>query len=481
MIKEVFDIVKILGGAVTKGDPTEQRRFEQSTQILGHLTNKSNSIAKMASKRVYNYPVVITNAFGDDVETAFKIVKYAESVFAYFLLMSVGLEPVIQPGGKISMYLNQFSAEDMDRLAKEGIRLEIDLEKSGAYTTIPQSVEEGLYRESCAVYQRPSIKKWDRTIPSRDILTDSLVQSTEYVNKRNLDIEWNESGTFVVDSTTGKYYDRERLVETDKDGWWTDPDTGKRHRSFNYAQGRIDMSHVGVPSPVAEKGIGQFGKSVEGRMGKSLPTSITVNLYAGTHCVPITLGVKAIPHFIDSDEMQGIFKRIVDDGRLLSKIIKLRSGEISFFKDFLLGWDQIKSDQEFFQKVGRHSWYRKLLDRKINSKYKGLLGLKASIKQFLKEENILPTVTLVTTVNEISDAISYPYLEAVKKNKITKIVDSLMLLALIVYDPDRDLIHCHFNGITHPYIIPIKDLKGDKESDTVKLIESMSKLMMKSY
>lgn len=472
MIKEVFDIVKILGGALTQGDEKKKREFEQSAQILGHLTNKSNSIAKMASKRVYNYPVVVTNAFGDDVETAFKIIKYAESVFAYFLLMSVGLEPVIQPGGKISMYLNQFSAEDMDRLAKEGIRLEIDLEKSGAYTTIPQSVEEGLYRESCVVYKRPSIKKWDRTIPSRDILTDSLVKSSE-------EVKWNDKDVFVPDNTTGEFFDRDTLQQVDEDGYYFVPGGNSRHQSRNYGQGRIEKAFT--PSDLAEKGIGQFGKSVEGRMGKSLPTSITVNLYAGTHCVPITLGVKAIPHFIDSDEMQGIFKRIVDDGRLLSKIIKLRSGEISFFKDFLLGWDQIKSDQEFFQKVGRHSWYRKLLDRKINSKYKGLLGLKASIKQFLKEENILPTVTLVTTVNEISDAISYPYLEAVKKNKITKIVDSLMLLALIVYDPDRDLIHCHFNGISHPYIIPIKDLKSDKESDTVKLIESMSKLMMKSY
>lgn len=475
MIKEIFDITKLIGGLITGGDEKKKKQFQQSAQLFAHLADKTDSIARTASKRIYNYPVVVTNAFGDDTETAFKIIKYAESVFAYFLLMSLGMEPVLEQG-TISLRLAQYSAEDLNKLEKEGIKLEIDLTKSGAYTSIPQSIEESLYQESCKVYATPSIKKWDRFPSTNDFLSLSLIKKGE---RSEEDIKWNEKGTFVQDNTTGEFFDRDTLQQVDENGYYFVPGGQQRHQSHNYGQGRIDTTFV--PSNLAEKGIGQFGKSVEQRMNKSLPTSITVNLYVGTHCVPMTLGVKAIPHFIDSDEMQGIFRRLIDDGKLLSKIIRLRSGEITFFKDFLLGWDQIKSDQEFFQKMGRHSWYRKLLDRKLNSKYKGLLGLKASIKQFLKEQNILPTVTLVTTVNEISDAISYPYLEAVKKGKITKIVDSLMLLALIVYDPDRDLIHCHFNGINHPYIIPIKDLKSDKESDTVKLVEAMSKLMMKSY
>lgn len=467
MIKEIFDITKLIGALITGGDDKKKKQFEQSAQLFAHLADKTNSIAKMASKRIYNYPVVVTNAFGDDVETAFKIVKYAESLFAYFLIMSIGMEPVLEKG-EISLYLGKFAAEDMDRLRNEGIELKIDLNKSGAYTSIPQSIEETLYKESCKEYASPSIKKWDRFDSTKDFLSLSLIKKESYSQEaNNQDPFLNLS---LLNSNAGNQ---------------TSTGNTNGNNSTAYVGGPMipatNANQKGAPLEDLRSIKNEFAKSIEQRMNKSIPTAITINLYINEHSIPMTLGVKAIPHFIDSDEMQGIFKRLVDDGKLLSKIIRLRSGEISFFKDFLLGWDQIKSDQEFFQKVGRHSWYRKLLDRKLNSKYKGLLGLKASIKQFLKEQNILPTVTLVTTVNEISDAISYPYLEAVRKNKITKIVDSLMLLALIVYDPDRDLIHCHFNGISHPYIIPIKDLKSDKESDTVKLVEAMSKLMMKSY
>lgn len=483
MIKELFDLGSLIG-SIFKSDK-EKKNIQTSGYLLSQIAGKSNSIAKMASKTIHNYPVVITNAFGDDVTTAFKILKYAESVFAYFLIMSIGLEPKVDnAGNSIAIHLNRFSAEDWDAIEKLGkIRIEIDLNNSGSVSNYTETSLEELYRNASQDYydHTTKIKKWDRVYAREDIL-DSIKYEEETV----------KDGYEFTPGATGRYYDTETKRETNDQGIYIDrrgnaiqnPNKpGTFIYASNWEEGSLKEKTKVVAKDVLElRKLDKFCDSIDKRMGKSLPTTFTVNFYIGEQVTPVTLSAKAIPHFIDSEEMKGIFKRVTADERLSIKLIRLRTGEISFFKDFLLSWNQIKSDQEFFQRVGRHSWYRKLLDRKLNSKTKGLLGLIDGLKQFLNKQTILPTVTLVTTTNEISDAISYPYLEAVRKGQITKIIDSLMLLALIVYDPDREVVHCHFNGIPHAYIIPVKDLKEKSDkSDVTEILESMNKLMMKSY
>lgn len=486
MIKELVELGTMIGSSFMKKHYTEnvKKDIAKSGYLMSQIAGKSNSIAKMASKTIHNYPVVITNAFGDEIDTAFKIVKYAESVFAYFLIMSIGLEPKIDnAGNSIAIHLSRFSAENWEKLSKESkIKMEIDLKKSGSYSPLDQYTLEELYENSIKEYAtcKDQLKKWDYIRSSEDIL-DDIKYETETV----------ADGKEFTAGSTGKYYDTDTLREVDRNGIYIKPNGTKIQDSNGqfiiakeYGEGEIKDKMKTVQKDVMEiTSLDHACKNLEKKIGKSLPTTFTVTLYVGEHKTPVTLSTKAIPHFIESDEMKGIFKRIVDENSFGIKLIKLKTGEISFFKDFLLSWSQIKSDQEFFQRVGRHSWYRKLLDRKLNSRAKGLMGMIDAIKQFMNgKETVLPTVTLVTTTSEISDAMSYPYLDAVKKGKVTKIIDSLMLLALIVYDQDRNLIHCHFNGIEHPYMIQIKELKSEsKEDDMVKLMDTMTKLMMKSY
>lgn len=493
MIRELFDVVKIIGqiqnSKANQNVKDSINTLNNNKDLLSKLIGKSNSIARMASKRIYNYPVVISNAFGDNIETAFKILKYAESAFAYFLTISIGLEPVVNKDKTLSMHLSQFSSEQVDLNALDSMnpRIALRFTEESVWEVVPL---ENLYEKNSQVYvsSKEKIGKHDinYNFSQEDVLDRIKYEETTTYKPWVMEVEPQEN--------TGEFFEVNTGRRVDEDGYYIDRNgyqllDGKgnpilckgeiREGVLKYASD-VDTKQKDLEVPSAA--FNKFHESVEKRIGKSLPTSVTVDLYVGEHRIPISLAVKAIPHFIDSVEMKGMFKRCVEGERILSKIIRLRTGEISFFKDFLFNWKDIKEDQEFFQKMGRHPWYRKLLDKKINSTAKGIFGLINSLKNLLKDQNVLPTVTLVTTVNEISDAISFPYFDAVKRGKVQKILDSLMLLALIVYDQDRDVIHCHFNGIPHPYIIPIKDLSHKNEQDTmISLIESMGKLMMRSY
>lgn len=431
MIAELLSITKIAqnsSGIIQEGVGA----VAKSANVINHITGNVQSIASMAKKRIHEYPVVISNAFGDNAEAAFKISRYAESVFAYFLMMSMGIEPVVDKDKSISMHIARFGAEGQKIEYSSGFldgitpRLEVRC-KSEEISKEDAERYMRIYEADCKEYNTARDYK-RRYEESREAPIDDV-----FVNRKGTDLTAIQNKDEIVEIPHERDFGKDAL------------------------------------------------KSITEKFNKSLPTTITVDLYVEKHKIPINIAVKAVPHFIDSEEMSAIFRRCIESGKLLSKLIKLRTGEISFFKDFILNLKQIKEDQELYSRLQRHPWYRRILDRKIKSNVKGVVGLIQSLTKFTTDSNILPTISLVTTTNEISNAISYPYLEAVKTGKIAKIINSLMLLGLFVYDQDRELVHCHFGGIDTPYIIPLKDLTGKEVDKMDKFVEVMQSLMVKNY
>lgn len=449
------------GGIVKEGATAINNNKQAINQIFG----KAQTIASMAKKRIFDYPVVISNAFGDDIDAAFSIVRYAEASFAYFLLMSMNIDPVVENGNTISAHLGQFSSESID------MKINI-ISNNKNFSEEDLRILNEIYLNGLQDYQYSQDYKLYNA--SKEDLAERMRNSS--VITHNILIE--EQGT-------GNYFDRKSNQRVNEFGRFIDSNNneildnnGNPIQSTDYVEGKLE-ERSNMPDKLSSMNYDVLSK----RIGTSLPTTLTIDLYVGQHKIPVSLAVRAVPHFIPSDEMSDIFKRCVDDGKLLRKLIKLRTGEISFFKDFLLNLKQIEEDKQMYKKLERHPWFRKILDQKIRSNIKGISGLIKSINSLVKDGSYLPSLSLLTTANEISDAISYPFQEAIKKGKIEKILSKLMLLALFVYDQDREIVYAFFNGLKDPYILKLKDLNvtGNKQNDMEKFIASMTQLMVKNY
>lgn len=436
----------------------------QNRAAIAKLTGKAQSIASLAKKRINEYPVVISNAFGDDIDAAFKIARYAESAFAYFMLITIGMEPVVEKGNTISMHISQYGSESLFEKVEAVFNEAISSEQAIQY--------EMIYKEDQKEYKmaRDFVQF---NVTSREDITDRIHSNNQY-----------ERIEVITEHGTGRFYDRKTGREVDGNGAFLDEhgavildNQGRPVMSSDFTEGRVETL-TGLASDDLTHNL---HKSITDKFNKSLPTTFTVNLYVGQHKIPITLAVKAVPHFISSDEMQSIFKRCIDNGKLLSRLIRLKSGEISFFKDFILNLKQIEEDQKMYSKLERHPWWRLIQDRKTKSNIKGITSLIGSMNKFMTDSNILPTISLVTTANEISTAMSYPYLDAVKTGKVEKVLNKLMLLGLFVYDQDREIVYCHFNGIKAPYVIRLKDLTGKEKDSMDKFAEVMQTFMIKTY
>ena len=110
------------------------------------------------------------------------------------------------------------------------------------------------------------------------------------------------------------------------------------------------------------------------KLSDAAPTMIELKLklkgYESDFKIPIAL--KANPHFLRSDELAALFDSAIEDKRLLTRIVKLTSGEISFFKDFLFNIDRIKRDQKLYESFGQHPWYQQFMARKEKNRAKRL-------------------------------------------------------------------------------------------------------------
>lgn len=231
-------------------------------------------------------------------------------------------------------------------------------------------------------------------------------------------------------------------------------------------------------------------KKIEGKLSNAAPTMIELTLklkgYQSDFKVPIAL--KANPHFLRTDELGALFDSAIEDKRLLTRIVKLTSGEISFFKDFLFNLDRIKRDQKLYESFGQHPWYQQFVARKEKNKAKRLsllisaLANNNSIKQVMSAtSNYLPTASIVLSVDELERSTKMKFGFLMKNEKILwSVLNRLGLLSIGIYEPRTETFSFYFNGFKKPMIMRRKDLKcgGDGKSDQDKMMDTLN-LMLK--
>lgn len=423
---------------------------EDQDAAAKRLMGKVESIASMAKKSIMEYPVIVSYQLADSKDTVYKIIKTLELYYAQFTMMSAGLNPVVNRGS-IGAHLGRFAGEDLKAFATEnigGIILKdvCDITEIKNSINIPVNVSIDGNKKFGFNLDKNSVED----VQAMEALWNELIQNetvykfVESKARQSMEADITSAGSTTFDDDDEDIYP----IEGDKIG-----DTK-------------------LTNKIAEEAFKKF-------LSAAHPTMISISLYVGetNKEVKLSLAVKAMPHFVGKEELDALFTAVFENQKKHFRWLQLKSGEISFFKDFILNMDRIAKDKKLYASLGRHPWYRRLLERKNKSIFKAILSLIPVVKNMLVDKKILPTCSLLVSASEMAYSnLSFHYM--LKNGKhIKKIMDELMLLSLIVFDVEADLVYFIFNGFSNPLIYRPEDLSNGKSSssdaDYVKLMNQM--------
>jgi hypothetical protein len=119
-------------------------------------------------------------------------------------------------------------------------------------------------------------------------------------------------------------------------------------------------------------------RTIKGEKGDTLDTT------------SLLVGIKAVAHVIPANEMSYFISRSLKENSLIFRLIQWTTGEIKFFRDFMLNLDTVKEEANRTKNVSA-KWWHKLKQLSLSNKLAGLFNTK----------KFIPNVTMVVTMDEI--------------------------------------------------------------------------------
>ena len=173
------------------------------------------------------------------------------------------------------------------------------------------------------------------------------------------------------------------------------------------------------------------------KANEAVPTTLNIEIRipGQKESTNILMGVKTITHPIESEEMIFNVANCIREKRFFFRTIQWTSGEIKFFKDFVLASDRIKAN--IAQSRNKTNWWRSL-------RSKTLLG---RIRQLGGKPNVIPNTTLVLSMDEveyISNSYGINLLNDVQS--VTKLLDHFSLLGFVILDNSSELAYILYDG-----------------------------------
>jgi len=196
-----------------------------------------------------------------------------------------------------------------------------------------------------------------------------------------------------------------------------------------------------------------------------IPTTIDVPLTIVTTAgesinTNILVGIKAVSHLIPSDEMVYNISTAVETKRGLFRFIQWTTGEISFFKDYLLMMDAAKK-QATAQRSTNSAIWRRLKSRSLGDKIK---------RTFIAKNQLLPNATILITMDEaeyIKNNYNIDLLNDVKSVK--NLMDVYFLLGFVICDSASEIAYFIFDNQTTFQPVSFKALEKESSSSSREL------------
>lgn len=480
-ISELFNLVSL-------GNKAQQQLNVDPNNIktMSTLFAKAKSISAQASKYVMEYPVACTTAISD-FSTALAITKQVEFDCARFIILASGLNPVIRTGAgdTIEAHINQLvsSYESYSGL-KVSIKPAIPEHEMASmeymnkyYTTEPYQIYNK-NTDTTISYSTEAQQPFNNTGVDYDHVNSTPKDRTyknridNYINNNTDNIKFGDTPDY--DTIIGP----EPAANT--------PDHTEWVKAKSYLDGFYERS--------GKTGYGDVRLFTElnGRLGKVAPTIISLNLFIQDgngvdRQIALPLAIKASLQYVDTMDIRNMLANVDVPGKKLLNFFKMTTGQISFFKDWLLAIDSAKGDVERERTIGHTPFFRSLMNNKSKWKFKTIFGAVPFIKNFVaaKTQKDLPMCTLIIDESEVH-VLGFRLSDMVKNRAryVDRILDQYMLLGLGIVDKDNEVIYFFYSGEDHPVVANIKDVgtnggQSNISDDLAKALANMSKLITK--
>lgn len=193
-------------------------------------------------------------------------------------------------------------------------------------------------------------------------------------------------------------------------------------------------------------------KSISNQSNIVVGKSIVVEVGTGIKSVKVPINITLIPMYMKSKDILSIAKVGAIDKDYVSRYHQMRSGEISFFKDYLLALDVIEADRK-----GVLADKKGYIHKNRSKKYKSL------IKRLMNKEegsiNEISTVMVITTQTAklIEGAISGKLSNSSVRDKFFK---ETSLILIVILDTLMETVIVYHRGISETGAYTHSDIKS---------------------
>ena len=457
--------------------------------------SKAKAISAQAAKYVMEYPVACSSQI-TDYKKALAIAKQVELDCARFVILASGLNPIVdrKHGDTIEAHLNSMVTS---------------FESYGVPCTIEPATTEFINagREYMDKYFSTELY---HTYKDEDP-DNSVAMSTEVGNINAFNDEGDDEN--VMDKPTDLNGNKSKGNDYDTFFRKATPNNGESElatfkepteENFKELYFQLTGQQMKTPDELEDEGVdytkakadydAAFNKySSIMKQSKILmamanardnadilrklqdvgPTIVTITLYltdgaGGQRAIQLPLAIKSSLQFVDSIDLMTVLSRTNTNNRKLDRFIKVTSGQMGFFKDWLASLSEINEDIDREKALGKVPIFRRLLDAKNRYRVKSIAETRPRLAKFIagKNQKDLPMCTIVCTVAELEEAYNQKWTYIYRTRKIIdEIIDTYMLLGFGVVDTTSDYIYLFYAGESEPQIIAMDKLGNGSGND----------------
>ncbi|MDD3172199.1 MAG: hypothetical protein PHF63_00795 [Herbinix sp.] len=394
--------------------------------------NKSRSITQMAKEATLQFPVIISRSI--DLETAQIVTKAIEREMSTVTQLAMNLNPTQELGNGSSMvdYIKQFhqNSDDRDRLLPDMV----------------DNLAGKVFENYTAIYENENVIMFAGEFSGN---TKALIES----NSRDLTLQADTINHVSLNDigykTPNLFNVREAVAVPPKKEIRVHDDLPTQKLVDNDVKKANEL--ISTLIQIRVRVINEKDKSAVGFQD-------------------ILIGVKAVMHPVTSLEVIDNIQRAVINSSVFFNFIRWTTGEISFFKDFLLNVDDIKSDVAD-RSLGRSNWWIALKRRK---------AVKNAMKLVNPSKAILPNATIVVGMEEVNILKEQYGINLMDERVIYKIMNSFFLLGFVVVDDFTKMAHFLFDGNNSFQTTSFSGLERENGRDEKKF-KDMLKMLNRSY
>lgn len=410
MLSEVLDILKGLSA-----------NKEYISQYLVNPKPRQKSLSRSSLDGTLNFPILASSLLS--VEDASLIAKSLERNFSSFVLTTITMNPCFDVNRSPSGidYIKQIH-QNIDAPTDVDIGRDV---VSPIVTLAGMSEYVNYLEDNCIDYSM-CVESYNGNVL---IAVEHLNATYSPVNQHN------KKYNYTIDEVTNP-----AIIN---------------HRTKYVTEAKGDKSRGGVTNKYVDN---EYKK-----VNELVPTLIQVRVYptaknSDKKYAPIdmVIGIKGTLHPIPSNEMLlNLSRGLVNDDTFFN-FLRWTTGEISFFKDFLLAMDTLKMDaSNDSNKVS--PWWSMLKRRKALARIKGNI----------LPNKILPNATIVITEEEVTLLKEKYGYDLNNRDYIFKLMKAYFLIAFVIVDPSLQRARFLFDGRyefeTYTYATLKKEQSGDDQ------------------